>query len=184
MKELRIKKHFIKRSNTKNFFRISLNRRTLKSGILVIPVYTLTFSLEINLTSVHLGEILQEIFLVGKSLVIFLGEGYVKSFKELMEDTEWDRYGTGNYDKCSDCMAHCGYEASAVTDVFTNPLKAASVALKGPKTEGAMAKEIDISKSRDPDFFHDTHVSEMMKNFMLMNKVSRARLQFHLLEQQ
>ena len=26
-----------------------------------------------------------------------------------------------------------------------------------------MAKEIDISKSRDPDFFHDTHVSEMMK---------------------
>ena len=80
-----------------------------------------------------------------------------------MEDTEWDRYGTGNYDKCSDCMAHCGYEASAVTDVFTNPLKAASVALKGPKTEGAMAKEIDISKSRDPDFFHDTHVSEMMK---------------------
>ena len=28
---------------------------------------------------------------------------------------------TGNYDKCSDCMAHCGYEASAVTDVFTSP---------------------------------------------------------------
>ena len=26
-----------------------------------------------------------------------------------------------------------------------------------------MAEEIDISKSRDPDFFHDTHVSEMMK---------------------
>ena len=80
-----------------------------------------------------------------------------------MNDTEWDKYGTGNYDKCSDCMAHCGYEASAVTDVFANPLKAISVALKGPKTEGTMAKEIDISKSRDPDFFHDTHVSEMMK---------------------
>ena len=26
-----------------------------------------------------------------------------------------------------------------------------------------MAKEIDISNSRDPDFFHDTHVSDMMK---------------------
>jgi phage-related protein len=60
-------------------------------------------------------------------------------------------------------MAHCGYEASAVTDVFANPLKALSVALKGPKTEGEMAEEIDISKSRGPDFFHDTHVSEMMK---------------------
>ena len=57
------------------------------------------------------------------------------------------------------------YEASAVTDVFTNPLKAASVALKGPKTEGAMAKEIDISKQIQ--IFFDTHVSEMMKNFML-----------------
>ena len=61
-------------------------------------------------------------------------------------------------------VAHCGYEASAVTDVFANPLKAISVALKGPKTEGEMVEEIDISKSRDPDFFHDAHVSEMMKN--------------------
>ena len=49
------------------------------------------------------------------------------------------------------------------SDLFNNPLKAISVALKGPKTKGTMAKEIDISKSRDPDFFHDTHVSEMMK---------------------
>ena len=59
-------------------------------------------------------------------------------------------------------MAHCGYEASAVTDTFANPIKALTVAIKGPKTKGAMAEEIDISKSRDPDFFHDTHVSEMM----------------------
>jgi len=47
-----------------------------------------------------------------------LGEGYVGSFKELMETTEWDRYGTGNYEKCADCMAHCGYEATAVSDAF------------------------------------------------------------------
>ena len=80
-----------------------------------------------------------------------------------MNETEWEKYGTGNYDKCSDCMAHCGYEASAVTDVFTNPLKALTVAIKGPKTEGEMAEEIDISNSRDPVFFHDTHVSDMMK---------------------
>ena len=42
-------------------------------------------------------------------------------------------------------------------------MKAASVAINGPKTEGAMAQEIDMSKSRDPDFVHDTHVSDMMK---------------------
>ena len=60
-------------------------------------------------------------------------------------------------------MAHCGYEASAVTDVFESPLKAINVALNGPKTNGDMAQEIDLSNSRDPDFVFDTHVSEMMK---------------------
>ena len=45
-------------------------------------------------------------------------------------------------------MANCGYEASAVTDGFSNPLKAESVALKGPNTEGEMAEESDISRSR------------------------------------
>jgi hopanoid biosynthesis associated radical SAM protein HpnH len=33
-----------------------------------------------------------------------LGEGYAKTFKELMEETDWDAYGTGNYEKCADCM--------------------------------------------------------------------------------
>ncbi|MDO8643690.1 MAG: adenosyl-hopene transferase HpnH [bacterium] len=48
-----------------------------------------------------------------------LGEGYVKTFKELIETTEWDKYGTGRHEKCADCMVHCGYEASAVDDTFT-----------------------------------------------------------------
>ena len=45
-----------------------------------------------------------------------LGEGYAKTFKELMEETDWDAYGTGNYEKCADCMVHSGYEATAVMD--------------------------------------------------------------------
>ena len=44
----------------------------------------------------------------------------------------------GNYDKCSDCMAHCSYEASAVNDVFTNPIKAIKVAIDNSKTRGAV----------------------------------------------
>ena len=44
-----------------------------------------------------------------------LGEGYAKTFKELMEDTEWDDYGIGNYEKCADCMVHSGFEGTAVT---------------------------------------------------------------------
>jgi len=47
-----------------------------------------------------------------------LQEGYVSTFRELMEGTEWERYGTGRHDQCRDCMVHCGYEASAVKDTF------------------------------------------------------------------
>ena len=47
-------------------------------------------------------------------------------------------------------MAHCGYEASAVSDVFSSPVKAIKVALKGPKTEGEMAQEIDYQNQERP----------------------------------
>ncbi len=49
-----------------------------------------------------------------------LGEGYANSFQELMDTTEWDKYGTGRNEKCADCMVHCGYEASAVDDTFSS----------------------------------------------------------------
>ena len=60
-----------------------------------------------------------------------LGEGYADSFKSLMEDTNWDNYGTGNYEKCADCMVHCGYEATAVSDTVAHPLKALGGFLRG-----------------------------------------------------
>ena len=47
-----------------------------------------------------------------------LQEGYTKTFRELMELTKWNHYGTGRNEKCADCMVHCGYEASAVEDTF------------------------------------------------------------------
>jgi len=50
-----------------------------------------------------------------------LQDGYVASFKELMEETDWGSYGTGRNPKCADCMVHCGYEASAVDDTFSSP---------------------------------------------------------------
>ncbi len=50
-----------------------------------------------------------------------LQDGYADTFKELMEATEWDRYGTesGN-PKCANCMVHSGYEASAVDHTFSS----------------------------------------------------------------
>lgn len=45
-----------------------------------------------------------------------LDEGYVQSFDDLMEKTDWEKYGHRNHPKCRDCTAHCGYEATAVQD--------------------------------------------------------------------
>jgi len=66
-----------------------------------------------------------------------LGEGYVPTFRELMEETDWDSYGTGNYEKCADCMAHCGYEATAVTDMVRRPWKGLALALRGIRVASA-----------------------------------------------
>ena len=89
-----------------------------------------------------------------------LGEGYAKSFRELMEETDWDAYGTGNYEKCADCMVHSGYEATAVMDSVKHPLKAAVVALRGVRTEGEMAPEIALDRQRPATYVFSRHVEE------------------------
>ena len=43
-----------------------------------------------------------------------MSDGYVSSYKELIETTEWEKYGRGKDPRCANCMAHCGYEPSAV----------------------------------------------------------------------
>ena len=43
-----------------------------------------------------------------------MADGYVKTYKELIETTDWDAYGRGKDPRCANCMAHCGYEPSAV----------------------------------------------------------------------
>jgi len=96
-----------------------------------------------------------------------LGEGYAESFKELMTTTNWDSYGTGNYEKCADCMVHCGYEGSAINDTLDNPLKVMKVKLFGIKTKGKMAKEIDLSKQRKADWIFDKQVENFLSDVHL-----------------
>jgi hopanoid biosynthesis associated radical SAM protein HpnH len=43
-----------------------------------------------------------------------MSDGYVKTYKELVETTDWDAYGRGKDPRCDNCMAHCGYEPTAV----------------------------------------------------------------------
>jgi len=87
-----------------------------------------------------------------------LGEGYAKTFKELMESTDWDSYGVGNYEKCADCMVHSGFEATAVRDAVAHPLKAAAVALRGVRTEGAMAPDVPLDRARPAQYVFSRHV--------------------------
>jgi hopanoid biosynthesis associated radical SAM protein HpnH len=37
-----------------------------------------------------------------------------KTYNDLLEKTDWDKYGRGRDPRCEDCMVHAGYEASAV----------------------------------------------------------------------
>ena len=79
-----------------------------------------------------------------KPCYLLVDEGYAKSFRELMETTDWEAYGTGRDPKCDNCMAHCGYEGTAVEDTVTNPLTALGVALFGPRLDGELVPELPV----------------------------------------
>ena len=91
-----------------------------------------------------------------------LGEGYTKTFQELMDTTDWDKYGTGNYEKCADCMVHSGYEATAVVDAVKSPLKTLAIAARGPRLKGPMAPEIKLDHQRPSEFVFSQHVQEKL----------------------
>ncbi|SDL40207.1 hopanoid biosynthesis associated radical SAM protein HpnH [Maridesulfovibrio ferrireducens] len=60
-----------------------------------------------------------------------LEDGFVPTYKELMEQTDWDKYGVGNDPRCANCMVHCGFEPTSVADSVKRPIKGAMLALKG-----------------------------------------------------
>jgi hopanoid biosynthesis associated radical SAM protein HpnH len=101
-----------------------------------------------------------------------LGEGYASSFKELMETTDWDKYGVGNYEKCADCMVHSGFEATAVIDSIRHPLKVLGVALRGPNTEKPMAPDISLDKQRPAEWVFSSHVQKAMDRLKHAPKVT------------
>ncbi|MGE3474837.1 MAG: adenosyl-hopene transferase HpnH [Rhodospirillaceae bacterium] len=93
-----------------------------------------------------------------------VGEGYAKSFTELMETTPWDQYGVGKYEKCANCMVHCGFEPTSVVDTVNRPLKALKVFLKGVDTEGPMAPEIPLDKQRSAEYVFEKQVQTFVKD--------------------
>ncbi len=145
--------HFLNRNKTKQLFRDILSRgRAGKNWAFSQSTMFLDF-LAGNQTykCTPWGNPARTVF--GWQRPCYLvGEGYVKTFKELMEDTDRDAYGVGNYEKCADCMVHSGFEATAVADnVLPHPLKAAlGVTLRGVKTTGAMAPTSRWTSSARP----------------------------------
>jgi hopanoid biosynthesis associated radical SAM protein HpnH len=99
-----------------------------------------------------------------------LGEGYVPTFKELMEDTAWDQYGVGKYEKCSNCMVHCGFEGTAVVDSIRNPLKLVPLVLRGVKTDGPMKPDIPLDKARPAQFVFSRHVEQKLAEIRARKK--------------
>jgi hopanoid biosynthesis associated radical SAM protein HpnH len=53
-----------------------------------------------------------------------MSDGYASSYRELLEETDWDQYGRGRDPRCDNCMAHCGYEPTAVSEAVRAPHKA------------------------------------------------------------
>ncbi|MEM8598248.1 MAG: adenosyl-hopene transferase HpnH, partial [Pseudomonadota bacterium] len=119
--------HFLNRKRTKEFFRevfrIGEKRGTAKTWSLSHSPIFLDFLLgNQEMQCTPWGMPTRNVFGWQKPCYL-LGEGYAKTYTELLETTEWEKYGTGNYEKCGDCMAHCGYEPTAANIAFSNPLK-------------------------------------------------------------
>jgi hopanoid biosynthesis associated radical SAM protein HpnH len=83
-----------------------------------------------------------------------LQDGYARSYRELLAETEWSRFGhaSGN-PKCANCMVHSGFEASAVDDAFSSwrgLLAMARATLFGPRKRSAQRAGGERSSSGLP----------------------------------
>ena len=156
-------KNFLKRKKTKNLFRDIFKLGKGKKWIFSQSSLFLDFLAgNQNYKCTPWGNPTRNIFGWQKPCYL-LGEGYAKSFDELINDTEWDKYGTGNYEKCANCMVHCGYEPTAAEDSIKNPLKTLNVSLFGIKTDGEMASDIPLDNQRPAEYIFEKQVKESLE---------------------
>lgn len=155
-------KHFLSRQKTKQLFRDILKRGKGKGWKFTqSPLFMSFLAGNEDYKCTPWGKPTRNVFGWQRPCYL-LGEGYAKTFQELMDSTDWDKYGTGNYEKCADCMVHSGYESTAVMDAVKSPVKTMMTALRGPKLDGPMAPEIDLSNQRPAEYTFSRHVQEKM----------------------
>ncbi|MGE0435174.1 MAG: adenosyl-hopene transferase HpnH [Planctomycetota bacterium] len=117
--------HFLRREKTRQYFRALFDKPSRKW-----PINHSRFYLEFLMGNrdykcTPWGNPCRSVLGWQRPCYLFtteLEKPYAETFKELMDDTDWDLYGTGNHEKCANCMAHCGYEASAVSDTVRHPV--------------------------------------------------------------
>ncbi len=155
--------HFLNRAKTKNFFRdvLKLGRGgkawTFTNSPLFMDFLAGNRAYECSPWSMPARTVFG-----WQKPCYLLGEGYVGTFAELMDTTDWDGYGVGKYEKCADCMVHCGFEGTAVAETVAHPLRALGVALFGVKTAGPMAKELSFANERKARFVFSDHVDKKL----------------------
>ena len=103
-----------------------------------------------------------------------IAEGYSPTYKKLMSETIWENYGTGSYEKCADCMVHCGYEATAVKDTINNPLKALKIFFTGIETEKPMVPDISLEKQRPAEFVFEGLVKTLSEKKKEKNQLKNG----------
>ncbi|MET3825757.1 hopanoid biosynthesis associated radical SAM protein HpnH [Sphingomonas sp. PvP055] len=153
--------HFLTRERTKNFFRDVFRKGdggkawTFTNSPLFLDFLAGNQTYECTPWSMPLRTVFG-----WQKPCYLVGEGYVDTFAQLMEGTDWDQYGVGKYEKCSNCMVHCGFEGTAASDSIRHPLKMFTIGRKGVKTEGPMAPDIDLSHARKSTDVHSLHVEQ------------------------
>lgn len=109
------------RSKTHDFFRMLLSNRSRKWKFNQSPLFLEFLMGKRDFECTPWGLPTYSIFGWQKPCYL-LQDGYVDTFKELMETTEWERYGRKSGNRaCQQCMVHCGYEPSAVDYTFSGP---------------------------------------------------------------
>jgi hopanoid biosynthesis associated radical SAM protein HpnH len=111
-------KHFLGRARTRRLFRAILSNREKQWKFNMSPLFLEFLMGKRNYQCTPWGNPAYNIFGWQKPCYL-LQDGYASTFSELMETTAWEEYGTesGN-PKCANCMVSCGYEPSAVNDMF------------------------------------------------------------------
>ena len=110
--------HFLQKQKTRKLFQEILRERKKGWKFNLSPLFLEFLQGNVDFECTPWGNPTYNIFGWQKPCYL-LQEGYVQTFKELMEQTKWEDYGhkSGN-EKCKDCMVHCGYEPTAVDETF------------------------------------------------------------------